>query len=80
MSRTFTGDMSCPHCRCRQTRVVNTYGNKAGDCISRRRECLRCRRRCTTHERLQDNQLIDKVDFLSDELDRLRDLLRRHAR
>ena len=43
--------MTCPFCRHRQDRVIDSRESKEGDLIRRRRECLKCNRRFTTYER-----------------------------
>jgi len=43
--------MTCPFCRHRQDRVIDSRESKEGDLIRRRRECLKCMRRFTTYER-----------------------------
>ncbi len=42
--------MKCPYCSERNSRVVDT--REAGDGIRRRRECLACKQRFTTYERV----------------------------
>ncbi len=80
MSRPYPGELACPHCGASQSRVTNTYGNKTGDCIARRRECLSCRMRYTSHERLDDDALAAQVERLAVDLAALRGLLRRHVK
>jgi transcriptional repressor NrdR len=43
--------MTCPFCRHRQDRVIDSRESKEGELIRRRRECLKCLRRFTTYER-----------------------------
>jgi transcriptional repressor NrdR len=43
--------MTCPFCRHRQDRVIDSRESKEGDLIRRRRECLKCLKRFTTYER-----------------------------
>jgi len=43
--------MTCPFCRHRQDRVIDSRESKEGDLIRLRRECLKCLRRFTTYER-----------------------------
>jgi transcriptional repressor NrdR len=43
--------MRCPFCREPDTRVVDSRERPEGDAIRRRRECPKCGRRFTTHER-----------------------------
>ncbi len=77
--RAYHGELACPHCGASQSSVTNTYGNRAGDCINRRRECRACRKRFTSHERLPDTQLKAQVDRLLVEVERLRRMLREHV-
>lgn len=45
--------MRCPSCGVDDDRVVDSRPTPDGESIRRRRECLRCRRRFTTYERLE---------------------------
>jgi transcriptional repressor NrdR len=46
--------MKCPFCRDLENKVIDSRLSKDGDIIRRRRECLRCRRRFTTYERVEE--------------------------
>jgi transcriptional repressor NrdR len=46
--------MKCPFCSAVEDRVVDSREGKGGDTIRRRRECLGCRKRFTTYERIED--------------------------
>jgi transcriptional repressor NrdR len=46
--------MRCPFCRVDNDRVIDSRGSEDGFAIRRRRECLKCKRRYTTYERLDD--------------------------
>jgi len=46
--------MRCPFCRQDNDKVVDTRPSEDGSTIRRRRECLACSRRFTTHERLEE--------------------------
>ena len=46
--------MKCPFCRVDNDRVVDSRTNEDGTTIRRRRECLACRRRYTTYERVEE--------------------------
>ncbi|OIP61694.1 MAG: transcriptional regulator NrdR [Nitrospirae bacterium CG_4_9_14_3_um_filter_53_35] len=46
--------MKCPFCGHVEDKVVDSRLRREGDAIRRRRECLSCRRRFTTHERVED--------------------------
>ena len=50
--------MDCMHCKYPDSRVVYTKHNDFKAHIERRRECLRCGGRFTTHEKLRD-QVMD---------------------
>jgi len=44
--------MRCPYCQHPDDRVVDSREGTDGDVIRRRRECLECKRRFTTYERI----------------------------
>jgi transcriptional repressor NrdR len=46
--------MLCPFCEHTEDKVVDSRESKEGDAIRRRRECLKCARRFTTYERIDD--------------------------
>jgi transcriptional repressor NrdR len=46
--------MKCPFCREDNDRVIDSRASEDGFAIRRRRECLNCRRRYTTYERLDE--------------------------
>ncbi|MEA2039351.1 MAG: transcriptional regulator NrdR [Thermodesulfobacteriota bacterium] len=46
--------MRCPYCTKVSNKVIDSRLSKDGRTIRRRRECLECRRRFTTYERLED--------------------------
>src|SRR5512141_1679294 len=46
--------MRCPYCAHLEDRVVDSREAQEGQATRRRRECLRCGRRFTTYERLED--------------------------
>jgi transcriptional repressor NrdR len=46
--------MRCPHCHFDQDRVMDSRASEDGYVIRRRRECLHCKRRYTTYERLEE--------------------------
>ena len=45
--------MHCPFCQHINNRVLESRSAEAGRSIRRRRECLRCKRRFTTYERIE---------------------------
>ena len=46
--------MRCPFCRLDNDRVIDSRASEDGFAIRRRRECLDCKRRYTTYERLEE--------------------------
>lgn len=46
--------MKCPFCGHPHDKVVDSREAREGDTVRRRRQCLRCRRRFTTYERLDE--------------------------
>lgn len=46
--------MRCPFCSKDNDKVMDTRSSDDGSVIRRRRECLHCARRFTTHERLEE--------------------------
>ena len=61
--------MRCPYCSDRNSKVTDSRVNDAG--IRRRRECLNCSRRFTTHERVQSVPLmVSKRDGRREEFSR----------
>ena len=47
--------MKCPGCRDLNNRVIDSRLGKDGDLIRRRRECVKCGRRFTTYERVEES-------------------------
>src|ERR1700756_742589 len=63
--------MTCPFCRHRQDRVIDSRESKEGDLIRRRRECLKCLRRFTTYERSDEiPYMVIKRDGRREKFDR----------
>jgi transcriptional repressor NrdR len=67
--------MHCPFCQHVNNRVLESRSAESGRSIRRRRECLRCKRRFTTYERIeyvpitvtkrdQENELFDRSKVL----------------
>lgn len=52
--------MRCPFCRVDNDRVIDSRAGDDGNIIRRRRECLGCRKRFTTYERVE-RQLLTVV-------------------
>lgn len=46
--------MNCPFCRVDNDRVIDSRASEDGMAIRRRRECLDCKRRFTTYERIEE--------------------------
>ena len=46
--------MKCPFCTNLDDKVVDSREARTGDLIRRRRECLKCGRRFTTYERIDE--------------------------
>lgn len=46
--------MICPYCGTDENKVVNSRSSEGGKTIRRRRECINCGNRFTTHERFED--------------------------
>ena len=46
--------MKCPFCGHLEDRVVDSRESREGDSIRRRRECLKCERRFTSYERIDE--------------------------
>lgn len=47
--------MKCPSCGGLENKVIDSRLTKEGDIIRRRRECIQCKRRFTTYERIEEN-------------------------
>jgi len=46
--------MKCPFCGNLEDKVIDSRTSKEGDAIRRRRECLKCGKRFTSYERVED--------------------------
>jgi transcriptional repressor NrdR len=46
--------MKCPFCDEQEDKVIDSRISKDGDSIRRRRECTSCKKRFTTHEKIED--------------------------
>jgi transcriptional repressor NrdR len=63
--------MRCPFCRDPDNKVIDSRESHEGSVIRRRRECLRCQRRFTTYERVEElTPLIVKKDGRREAFDR----------
>lgn len=45
--------MKCPFCNAENNKVIDSRPTDDGTCIRRRRECMNCKRRFTTYEKLE---------------------------
>ena len=63
--------MKCPFCGHLQDKVVDSRESKEGDAIRRRRQCLSCRRRFTSYERIDEiPYMVVKKDGRRERFDR----------
>jgi transcriptional repressor NrdR len=63
--------MKCPFCGHLQDKVVDSRESKEGDAIRRRRQCLGCRRRFTSYERIDEiPYMVVKKDGRRERFDR----------
>ncbi len=50
--------MRCPYCKHDDSKVIDSRASNEGRVIRRRRECLRCKRRFTTKEHVEETPLM----------------------
>ena len=63
--------MKCPFCGFVNDKVVDSREGKEGDSIRRRRECLKCNKRFTTYERIDEiPYMVVKKDGRREKFDR----------
>ncbi len=63
--------MRCPFCNHIEDKVVDSREAKIGDTIRRRRECVKCERRFTTYERIEEiPYMVIKKDGTREKFDR----------
>jgi len=63
--------VKCPFCSHKEDKVVDSREATSGDLIRRRRECLKCHRRFTTYERIDEiPYMIIKKDGRRERFDR----------
>lgn len=68
--------MKCPFCGHFEDKVIDSRTSKEGDSIRRRRECLKCDRRFTSYERVEDVlPALIKKDGRREQFDRQKVLL-----
>lgn len=49
--------MRCPYCKSTEDKVLDSRSSAEGNVIRRRRQCLKCSRRYTTYERVEERPL-----------------------
>jgi transcriptional repressor NrdR len=63
--------LKCPFCSYKEDKVVDSREGRTGDLIRRRRECLKCGRRFTTYERIDEiPYMVIKKDGRRERFDR----------
>lgn len=63
--------MLCPFCGHKEDKVIDSRESKEADVIRRRRECLKCSRRFTTYERIDEvPYMVVKKDGRREKFDR----------
>jgi transcriptional repressor NrdR len=63
--------MKCPFCTHLEDKVVDSREARTGDLVRRRRECLKCGRRFTTYERIDEiPYMVIKKDGRREKFDR----------
>lgn len=63
--------MKCPYCGSRETEVVETRDSEDLETIRRRRACVKCEKRFTTYERVENvNLVVIKKDGRRERFDR----------
>jgi len=63
--------VNCPFCSHKEDRVVDSRESREGDVIRRRRQCLKCERRFTTYERIDEvPYMVVKKDGRREKFDR----------
>jgi|SRR3989344_3224674 len=66
-----TSSMKCPYCSNGETKVTDKRDSEGGDITRRRRECLKCKKRFTTFERIETvNLVVVKKDGKRERFDR----------
>lgn len=65
--------MKCPFCGNLEDKVIDSRTSKEGDAIRRRRECLKCGKRFTSYERVEDIvPMVVKKDGRREPFDRMK--------
>ena len=57
--------MRCPFCKEDKDRVIDSRSSDGGRIIRRRRQCLLCKRRFTTYEKINDEDIVTAKDNIS---------------
>ena len=66
--------MECPNCKTVDSKVLDSRPSEDGKAIRRRRECMACKHRFTTYERLEEKPILvvkrsgDREQFNADKL------------
>ncbi|MBI2659007.1 transcriptional repressor NrdR [Candidatus Woesearchaeota archaeon] len=50
--------MKCPYCNNEETQVIDTRDTENLEATRRRRECLKCNKRFTTYERVEEAEIV----------------------
>jgi len=50
--------MKCPYCNYEETQVIDTRETENLEATRRRRECLKCNKRFTTYERVEEADIV----------------------
>lgn len=65
--------MKCPYCGHPEDRVMDSRPSKGGSAIRRRRECMKCQKRFTTYEQIEEIMpMVVKRDGRREPFDRLK--------
>ena len=65
--------MKCPFCGHQEDKVMDSRPSKGGSAIRRRRECLKCEKRFTTYEQIEEIlPMVVKRDARREPFDRLK--------
>jgi len=63
--------MKCPFCAFLEDKVIDSRESREGDAIRRRRQCLKCEKRFTTYERIDEvPYMVVKKDGRREKFDR----------
>jgi transcriptional repressor NrdR len=63
--------VKCPYCSFLEDRVLDSRSIREGEAVRRRRECLRCERRFTTYEEIEEQRvMVVKKDGRREPFDR----------